>query len=82
MKWFDKNGEHEQGLSDEEMKKDLRDLRGIDQLLMKGAISEELHRKGQNILRPAEDGHEALGDMFHTKQMETRGRKRKERGLT
>lgn len=42
-KYHNKIGEHE-GLSDDELKKDLRDLHAVDKLLKNGKITEGQHR--------------------------------------
>lgn len=84
-KWYDKEGEHEQALTDAELAKDLRDLRAVNKLMKEGKITTEQHRQALNIIRPPEDGEEGLGDMWtHNaewhchKEKKKRGRPRNE----
>jgi hypothetical protein len=84
-KWHNEEGEHEQSISDEQLKIDLRDLRAVDKLMKEGKITAEQHRQALNIIRPAENGEEGLGDMWthnaewHAhKEKKKRGRPRNE----
>ena len=81
-KWYDKDGEHDQAISNADLARDLRDLRAVDKLMKEGKITQEQHRQALNIIRPPEGDEPGLGDMWDgnaechcEKERKKRGRK-------